>query len=346
MCGVQRVKGKTYQGIDAAKLFFALCIVALHADVAACLPGNAGWLLEKAVFRLAVPYFFVASGFLLGLKTAKTDRLQVGQIIRRYCLRLLLPLIVFSVISDLQRAWELLSEGTSLPDIIRIIGKATLFYPFGALWYVQASIVGALLLYPFLRWGRLAPAVLTGAALYAFALLCNNYFFLAEGTALQAVVDGYMRACLSPRNGLFVGFPFLAIGACCGRIWAWAMANRRMLLPVAALTYAAYVAEVLLLRQYGGTALDDGALYVTHLLTAPALLLLTASASVPLKAETTLLMRSLSTGLYYLHRPILWFLCLVSGAPVVNFLCVLALAVGLCLAAYRTKCSPLCRLLK
>lgn len=40
------MKEKTYQGIDAAKFFFALCIVALYTDVAACLPGEAGWLLE------------------------------------------------------------------------------------------------------------------------------------------------------------------------------------------------------------------------------------------------------------------------------------------------------------
>lgn len=335
------MKGKTYQGVDAAKFFFALCIVALHANVASCLPGNAGWLLEKAVFRLAVPYFFVASGFFLGLKTAKADGRQIGQIIRRYCLRLLLPLIVFSVISDLQRAWELLAEGTSLPDIVRIIGKATLFYPFGALWYVQASMVGALLLYPFLRWGRLTPAVLIGAALHAFALLCNNYAFLAEGAALAGIVDRYMLACLSPRNGLFVGFAFLSIGACCSRIAERVQRHRAALLTGAVLTYAAYVAEALLVRRNGGAVLDDGGLYAAHLLTAPALVLLTASVSVPLKTETTLLMRNLSTGMYYLHRPILWFLCLVSGAPVVNFLCVTALSAGICLAAYRSKCRLL-----
>ena len=340
------MKEKTYQGIDTAKFFFALCIVALHANVASCLPEPAGWLLEKAVFRLAVPYFFAASGFFLGLKTARADGRQIGQIIRQYCLRLLLPLMVFSVISDLQRAWELLAEGTSLTDIVRIIGKATLFYPFGALWYVQASIVGALLLCPFLRWGRLAPAVLLGTALYAFALLCNNYAILAEGTALQPVVQGYMQACLSPRNGLFVGFPFLAIGACCGRIAERAMNHRRRLWPGAVLAYAVYLAEVLLVKRVGGTALDDGALYAMHLLTALVLVLLTASVTVPLKTETTLLMRNLSTGMYYLHRPILWFLCLAGGGPAVNFLCVTALSAGICLAAYRTKCSPLCRLLK
>ena len=301
--------------------------------------GKGGAPAGRAVFLRGL-------GLLPRAEGCATDGRQVWKIIRRYCLRLLLPLIVFSVISDLQRAWELLREGTGLTDIVRIIAKATLFYPFGALWYVQASIVGALLLCPFLRWGRLAPAVLLGTALYAFALLCNNYAFLAEGTALQPVVQGYMQACLSPRNGLFVGFPFLAVGACCGRIAERAMNHRRRLWTGAVLAYAVYLAEVLLVKRVGGTALDDGALYAMHLLTAPVLLLLTASVRVPLRAGTTLRMRNLSTGIYYLHRPILWFLRLVSSAPVVNFLSVLTLSAGICLAAYRTKCSPLCRLLK
>ena len=38
-------------------------------------------------------------------------------------------------------------------------------------------------------------------------------YFIAEGTTLQPVVDGYLKICLTSNNGVFVGFLFLALGA-------------------------------------------------------------------------------------------------------------------------------------
>ena len=61
------VTTEEYTGVDIAKFFFCLCIICLHTGIASILPFS-GMYIEKIIFRNAVPYFFVASGFFLGKK--------------------------------------------------------------------------------------------------------------------------------------------------------------------------------------------------------------------------------------------------------------------------------------
>ena len=51
--------------IDIAKFFFSICIVVLHSDVYRGLPGMFPSLVEKLILRLAVPFFFIVSGYFL-----------------------------------------------------------------------------------------------------------------------------------------------------------------------------------------------------------------------------------------------------------------------------------------
>ena len=57
---------KSYVGVDVSKFFFAVCIVALHSEALNCLPDIANYMITRILFRVAVPYFFISSGFFLG----------------------------------------------------------------------------------------------------------------------------------------------------------------------------------------------------------------------------------------------------------------------------------------
>jgi hypothetical protein len=46
--------------------------------------------------------------------------------------------------------------------IALVWARNIIFYPMGALWFVQACIVGALLLYPFLKRNKLSLAIACG----------------------------------------------------------------------------------------------------------------------------------------------------------------------------------------
>lgn len=54
-----------FKTVDVLKFIFAIFVVCLHVPLTN--PAIEAWF-EPLFFRLAVPYFFVASGFFLGLK--------------------------------------------------------------------------------------------------------------------------------------------------------------------------------------------------------------------------------------------------------------------------------------
>lgn len=337
---------RSYRGVDLAKIFFAFCIIALHADAVRFLPGVWVEIIEKGIFRLAVPYFFVASGFFLYQKVSADPAQSAGPVIKGYCLRLLRPLIVFELINIAQEVISLLRAGVGISGIVLNIGRSVLFYPHGALWFVQACIIGAILLVPFVKKKRIKLAAVIGAALFCVALICNNYYFLVKGTPLQPVIELYLKLCVSPRNGLFVGFFYLAVGMLCGRVSKWAVAHRTATGVVCLGLYLLYFVEILVLYYLDLPAKDDGSLYISHVALVPTLLLVTLTMDPPVPQETSVLLRNLSTGMYYLHRPVLWFVALVSSVGILNFAIVAAACVLICILTYRSQNKFLCGLLK
>lgn len=340
---MQNTSKKAYAGIDIFKFFFAVCIVVLHTEALDFLPYTANYMITKVLLRAAVPYFFIASGFFLGKKLIASSKEQYAGIIRAYCLRMLKPLVFFEIISLAYYGFVHLYKGMGLAYTILDLGKSILFYPYGALWYVQACIIGALLLYPFLKRDRLKLAIAIGLPLYGFALLANNYSFLIANTPLLKIVEAYLVYFISARNGLFTGFLLLAIGILCSRIHQEGKPFRKALLPGC---FVLYIAEILFIYMANPTPLDDGALYITHLFFIPVLFLATLRFNPPIPAEKAVLLRNLSTGIYFLHRPVLYVSGFVLSIGWLNFLIVLSTCLLICGFVYKTRMKFLYSLLK
>ncbi len=344
--------------LDAFRLFFAVCVVAIHTHASDGLSRVLSFWLTQGVFRLAVPFFFVTSGFLLGRKLCgqeqdrqRQDKLdqwrkgwkhdggerkqEIVTVLRRYTLRLFIPLlIVEGANATLELITRRLRYGKSLRYLAEHFARHILFYPYGAMWFIQACIIGAWLLYPFLKRKKTNSALLVGLLLYGWALLCNNYYFLAQAVGLDRVVNSYMNLFISARNGVFVGFFFLALG-----IKAWELYSadadisrlrqypdgrcqyqsrkrqhtiwdcRRLILACVTLLY---VAEIYLTRNCA--YLDDRALYLAHILLLPLLLLCIVDVRLSISDDVSIRMRKVSAWLYFSHR----FIYGLGG-----FLCVL-----------------------
>ena len=286
----------TYQWIDIFKFFFCICIIALHSDIQ--LPG-AYWI-DKLLFRLAVPFFFVSSGFFLS-KSCKKRSIDVA--VKRYCLRLLELLAAFSIIWILQFWVDCVINKIGLGNTLLQTLQHILFLPNNGLWYIHASIVGALLMIPFFTNGHIGTAIGIGFVLYGFALLCNNYYFLIQDSILQPLIDSYTKIFIGPHNGIFVGFLFLALGA----FTEQHLQNypRGILCMLLAVSYAIYTVEVVIVSRHV-TKTDDGAFYLNLVFVAPLLIALLVKQTGWFNLERTIQMRHLSTGMYLLHLPLMW----------------------------------------
>lgn len=330
--------GSTKSSIDIAKFVFCLCIVAIHTH----LFGNYYWI-EQYILRLGVPFFFITSGYFLGKKLeVYQNKSDIKSVIRKYCLRLLLPLIIFSIVNLIEVNIDYYNSGKSLQDIVLLDIRSVLFYPQGALWFVQACIVGGVLLLPFLIKRMLNTAIVIGIVLYSFALLANNYYFVSEGIGLKSLIDTYNHIFISPRNGVFLGFVYLALGIKAFQIQQYI--SKKATVVGFALGSIFLLVEVFFLN--GLSFKDDQSLYASHLIVVLALMLLLQNCHVTLNYDFSILLRNLSTGVYFLHKPLIWIVRhYTTDVPSVYFSTVI-FAILICIVIYKTKILNLDKILK
>ena len=179
------VPAETFPVIDILKFLFAILIMCLHGQI---FKGSQfGLYFEKIIVRLAVPFFFASSGFFYGKKVYAGGALR--PITQNYVSRLAVKLLIFETVAILTKiVCSIVLDHVSVMKTILKTIQHILFYPLGALWYIQAVIVAIFLLVPLLKKNREQVALYLGLILYLFALSCNRYFFLWEGTEMEIAV--------------------------------------------------------------------------------------------------------------------------------------------------------------
>lgn len=337
---------RTYKGVDILKLFFALCVFYLHAPLYA---GEFYQIYAKPIIcRLAVPYFFVASGYFYG-KKLYTSVDQIATIQRNYTVRLLEKLIFFEPFSIVYFFIDFLIDGKSIAFSVRRSVQNILFYPRGALWYIQAVIVAILLLGILIKRQKEKWIIPVGIPLYMFALIANRYHFLVEGHSLEKLIRVYRTIFLSERNGLFWGFLFVGIGILLSRKQQFIDTHKKPLTVLFWLSLACYIGEVILIKDYPGAG--DQGLFITHLAIVPLLFIVSTYIQIPSNIETKLA-RDLSVSIYLLHSPVMNYLSLIlttifgiTFPAWVHSIMTLTVVLAISAIAFRSKSQFIRRLL-
>ena len=188
------VRQNQFAGIDLMKFILSIFVVGIHV---APIPADAwpwaektNFWLQMYLFRLAVPFYFTASGFLLFRKLDPEH--PDGTVVRDQCFRLLRLLGLWTV--------------------VLVVGEK------GHLWYLK-SVVAALALAWLCICRRMRPGVLAAlaAVMYAGGLWGDSYYGLLDGVrtvdAVDRIIREYELVFQTTRNGLFMGFPYVLMGA-------------------------------------------------------------------------------------------------------------------------------------
>lgn len=325
----------TYSLIDILKIFFAICVVALHTSV---FKGSTHieYLISMGVFRLAVPFFFVASGFLLGIKLFKASSKEEGvKIIKKQVIRLLEVFIFWLLVGSIIyiRDHIVYDGGIDLIMMCRDI----LFNPWGALWYVSATIIALLIYIPFYKRNKIITPIIIGAVLYLFGLLCNSYYFVTtENLMMQNIVEKYMDIFFTIRNGLLVGLLYTSLGIYAGNIEARCKSlSHQRYKRYLIISYLIFLVEIFLVRDKA--FLDDKAYFIT--LPFVAFFLVMYAKNFTFNFDTKRL-RNYSVGIYFLHpnvKRVVTFvlvkLCKLPEIPIIVFAgtllgCIIALSIA------------------
>lgn len=294
---------KEFSGIDIARLICSLLVVCIHTSPFGTNPAYRlpNFFLQSYIARIAVPYFFAVSGFFLFRKTTPEEFSMapvwafLRSMLRIYCLwsLLFLPL-------KMRRTLAASTHGLVYITISCI--RDFIFVGFDHLWYLNALIVGVLIVALLLKCRRKPWQIVTlGFLLYLVGLLARNWIDWIRPT--QAILPAVWRMLslskkvfVTTRNGIFEGVLFVSIGM----LFAYQdfhFSIRHGLLGL-------LVSMALLLGETAhATRWGSGKVYDMYLFSLPVcffLFYLTANVSLPSRSIYRRF-RSFSALLFYLH---------------------------------------------
>ncbi|CAI6083495.1 acyltransferase family protein [Cohnella sp. JJ-181] len=204
-----------YSGLSWLKFAAALLVVANHTGPLASFSPLADFLVGGALTRIAVPIFFMTSGFFYFRKLTgdpASDRLRLrrylGSIAKLYAIAILLylPLNLYNGYFSASFGW---------PSLLRDLAFDGTFYH---LWYLPALMIGIAMLHVMYRTMKPAAVMAVACGLYLVGLFGDSYYgFIAGSDVLTGGYDVLFHAFDYTRNGLFFAPVYLALGASVAR---------------------------------------------------------------------------------------------------------------------------------
>lgn len=190
-----------YVIVDYVKLIMALLVIILHTNPLLDYSVAAEWVSRSCITIIAVPFFFVATGFFNGNSLEKVKR-SASHLLLLYC--------IWSVIYLPYSILRLNNEG--IRAVLEYAWSFVAYGSFDTIWYLLASAIGLLLAFKsYDRFGR-RNSFIIALIFYVIALLGTSYAGIVEDTSVWNIYNLYYKVFSTFKNGLFFGFIFELVG--------------------------------------------------------------------------------------------------------------------------------------
>lgn len=278
---------RTLSGIEYFRLAAAFLVVAIHCSPLTTYSETADFILTRAVARVAVPFFFMVTGFFVLGRPEKLRRfLKRTALLYLACILLYLPLNLYS---------GALSGLTPVGALRELLFEGTFYH----LWYFPAVLLGAAIASLLMR-TRAGLGI--AAALYVLGLLGDSYWGLISGVPwLSDVYEVIFSLAGYTRSGLFFAPLFLLLGA---RLRGREASGKGEAAGLGA-ALALVLCEALLLRHLGWQRHDSMYVFL------PAVMYFLFSLLLAPRGEAPGWLSPFSMLVYVLHP---WVIVLVRGA--------------------------------
>ena len=299
-----KTQKNSYTNLDIAKFICALLVVVIHTDPLADVAKEMNFFLVNILARVAVPLFFVMSGFFLfGPMLYENSRLSAGaeNINRtiRYWKRIailyggwsLIYLLFIKIPMWYATGWWGLHV---IKDaVVSILFVGTHYH----LWYLLALLYAVPLLFLLQRILHRKTLIFVAALLWVFECLRYSYAWLgADRIASLRWIAQRMPIVL---DSLFRALPLMLFGANVAR--SEEHQRGKMLGILALLGFALCTAEVYALRSLTPNGQNFSYLIFTPFMAISILRFLCDAEQVPIDRKWASLLRDMSTNIYCLH---------------------------------------------
>ena len=203
---------RRYGAIDIAKYVSALLVVCIHTYpfYEASQTFNTYWI--QTVCRLAVPFFFVASGFFFFRKITD-DTLANEEALINYEKRLGKIYLTWTIIYLPYTIWDYAHANFRIYHIFAYLRDVLLNGSYYHLWFLPALMLATYIIYLLYTNHSMKRALIVSLILYIFGYMINVYTPIWETMPYVSFFFGFFtKVLVTSRDGIFFGPMFVAIG--------------------------------------------------------------------------------------------------------------------------------------
>nr|WP_242069499.1 acyltransferase [Paenibacillus dendritiformis] len=188
-----------------------MLVIAIHTGPLMSLSSYADFMLTGIAAHVAVPFFFIASGFLL-FRRLTGEKVRDQGLLHRFIRRIgLLYAVSIMLYLPLNGYAGYFAEDFDFLSFLRDLVFNGTFYH---LWYLPAVMLGTYITYFLYRTLPLQWMLAAAGLLYIAGLLGDSYYGVTEQLpVLRAAYAGMFTWFDYTRNGIFFAPLYIAIGA-------------------------------------------------------------------------------------------------------------------------------------
>lgn len=209
---------KSYYALDVAKFISAFLVIGIHTGPLLDINTDANFVVVQILARIAVPFFFITSGFLFYQKIDASREWNDYEnicVLKHYIGRLCKIYVIWTILYLPFTYWIMHSgDGVSMEAILRFVRDFFFTGSFYHLWFLPSLMLAVVLIYFMVAKLNIYKTLLLALILYSIGMLGNVYPKLMEDIpVVSTVFKGYLDIFVTTRNGLFFGPIFIALGA-------------------------------------------------------------------------------------------------------------------------------------
>lgn len=200
---------KNFNALDLMKFILSLFIIAIHFPPLDSYSLLGNFLFTEGLSRIAVPLFFIMSGFFFAYKDINNQKsiyLYIRNLIKLY--------IFWSIIYLPYTIYDwVINDNNLLLDIFIYLKNFLFVGSFIQLWFFIALAFGIILLIILLKKFSINKILLLSFILYIIGIFGDSYYgFLNHIPSIKKIYDTYLFIFETTKNGLFFGFFFVTLG--------------------------------------------------------------------------------------------------------------------------------------
>ncbi|MCM1536405.1 MAG: serine racemase VanT catalytic subunit [Clostridium sp.] len=201
---------RQFNALDSFRIIASLLVVAIHTSPFASFSATADFVLTRVLARIAVPFFFMVTGFFLlppYLFGHTKDYRRLSAFLKKTLILYLAAVLLYLPVNLYAGHFR----DTTLWDKLRMLLFDGTFYH---LWYLPAVILGALLVCLPARRLPFKAVMFLCLILYFLGLLGDSYYgIIAAVPGMKSIYEAIFFIFSYTRNGIFYAPVFLAMGA-------------------------------------------------------------------------------------------------------------------------------------